>query len=299
MKNLNEEQIGTIYAISAFLFWGMIPIYFKQVADVDSFEVLIHRIIWSVVVLSFLLYFTKQNKELKIILKDFTQLKYLLLSSFFVSLNWLVFIIAISNDKILETSLGYFINPLVSIWLGYMFFDEKMNKNQKIAIAIVVLAILLQVFTLGYIPVISLALAFSFAFYGMVRKKVNIASIPGLFVETLLIFPLAVLYLIYLISNNESAFLGDSNYTTLMLLLAGLITVIPLLWFNAGVTRIKLTTIGMIQYIGPSVAFLIAIFVYDEQLNMAKFTTFGLIWFALAIFSFDAIKTKRKYKNTQ
>ena len=294
IKNLNEQQTGILYAISAFLFWGLIPIYFKQVASVDPFEVLIHRIIWSVVVLVFLLYFTKQFHHVKKILLNFTQLKYLLLSSFFVSFNWLVFIYAVSNNQILETSLGYFINPLVSILMGYLFFNETMNTKQKIAIFIVVVAISIQVISFGSLPIISLTLAFSFALYGMVRKKVNIASIPGLFVETLLLLPIALFYLGYLINTNHSATLAGDSYITYMLLLAGIITVLPLLWFNAAVTRLQLSTVGILQYIGPSVAFLVAIFIYDEAFTTEKVVTFSLIWFALCIFSYDAIYKKKK-----
>jgi chloramphenicol-sensitive protein RarD len=292
MKNLSNEQLGIFYAVSAFFFWGTIPIYFKQVSSVEPFEVLIHRIIWSVIVLVILLYFTKQFTEVKKILKDFTQLKYLLLSSFFVSLNWLVFIYAISVDKILETSLGYFINPLVFILMGYLFFNEKMNSTQKIAVAIAGFAIMIQIVSFGSIPIIALALAFSFVLYGMVRKKINVSSIPGLFLETLLLFPIALTYLIYLILNDSSALLGNDSYVSFMLILAGIITVLPLLWFNAAVTRLQLTSIGILQYIGPSVSFLIAIYIYNEPFTLEKVVTFSLIWIALAIFSYDVLKKK-------
>ena len=289
----DESKIGMIYAICAFTFWGLIPIYFKQVSSVLAFEVLIHRIIWSVVVLIILIVITKQSSIVKDLFKSLTKLKYLILSSFLVSVNWLIFIWAVSNNQIVETSLGYFINPLVNVVLGYLFFSERMNKNQYIAIAIAFIAVLYQVISLGELPLVSLALAFSFGLYGLVRKKIDVASIPGLFVETIVILPFALIYFYYLVDTNTSAFVGDDSYITLMLSLGGIITVIPLLLFNGAATRMKLTTLGFFQYIGPTLAFCVAIFIYNEPMNLDKLITFILIWIALVIFSWDGIKNKK------
>lgn len=290
----DEAKIGMIYAICAFTFWGLIPIYFKQVSSVLPLEVLVHRIIWSVVFLILLLILSKQVNAVKQIFSSFKKLKYLILSSLLVSTNWLIFIWAVSNDKIVETSLGYFINPLVNVVLGYIFFSERMNKNQYIAIFIAVIAVLYQVVSIGEVPIISLALAVTFGLYGLVRKKVSIPSIPGLFVETILLLPLALSYLYYLASNDNSSFFGDDSYIIFMLSLGGIITVLPLLWFNGAATRMKLTTLGFFQYIGPSIAFMVAIFIYNEPMNMDKLITFILIWIALIIFSWDGIKNRIK-----
>jgi len=291
--NTDESRLGMIYAVCAFAFWGLIPIYFKQVSDVTAFEVLIHRIIWSVVVLILLIIITKQIDIVKDLFKSLTKLKYLVLSSFLVSTNWVIFIWAVSNNQIVETSLGYFINPLVNVVLGYLFFSERMNRNQYIAIFIASLAVLYQIVSLGEVPIVSLALAFSFGLYGLVRKKIAIASIPGLFVETIVILPFALAYFYYLIDTNSSYFMGDDSYITFMLSLGGIITVIPLLLFNGAATRMKLTTLGFFQYIGPTIAFCVAIFVYNEPMNSDKMITFILIWIALVIFSWDGIKNKR------
>ncbi len=292
-SNSDESKLGMIYAICAFTFWGLIPIYFKQVSSVGAFEVLIHRIIWSVVVLILLIVITKQIDVIKELFKSLKQLKYLALSSFLVSANWLIFIWAVSNNQIVETSLGYFINPLVNVILGYIFFSERMNRNQYIAIFIAFIAVLYQVISLGELPLVSLALAVSFGLYGLVRKKIAIASIPGLFAETVIILPFALVYFYYLIDTNSSAFVSDDSYITLMLSLGGIITVIPLLFFNGAATRMKLTTLGFIQYIGPTLAFCVAIFIYNEPMNIDKLITFILIWIALVIFSWDAIKKKK------
>lgn len=283
-----------IYAVCAFTFWGLMPIYFKQIDTVSAIEVLVHRIIWSVVVLVILLIMSKQISIVKDIFKSIKQLKYLILSSLFVSSNWLIFIWAVSHNRIVETSLGYFINPLVNVVLGYLFFSERMNRNQYIAIFVATLAVVYQIVSLGEIPLISLSLAFTFGLYGLVRKKIAIPSIPGLFVETIVLLPFALVYFYYLVDTNSSAFFAGDSYITLMLSLGGIITVLPLLFFNGAATRMKLTTLGFFQYIGPSLAFMVAVFIYNEPMNMDKLITFILIWVALVIFSWDAIMTKRK-----
>ena len=294
---MNNERLGQVYAIFAFLFWGAIaPIYFKQVASVEPIEVLIHRIFWSFIILIPLLFITKQIEVFKLLIKDMKKLKYLAISTFFISLNWLVFIWAVANNKIIETALGYFINPLVSIFLGYLFFQERMSKYQNIAIFIAFFAVIYQVITLGTIPIVSLSLALSFAFYGMIRKKINVGSIVGLFTETLILMPFALIGIYYLISTNKISFLHSTLYIDLMLSLGGLITVIPLLLFNGAATRMKLSTLGFFQYIGPSCSFLLAIFIYNEELNFDKLITFCLIWIALVIFSLDSINTQQKNK---
>ena len=294
---MNNEKLGQIYAVLAFFIWGAIaPIYFKQVASVEPIEVLIHRIFWSFLLLIPLLFITKQIEVLKAIIKDTKKLKYLAISTLFISINWLVFIWAVGNNKIIETSLGYYINPLVSVLLGYLFFSERMTKYQYIAIFIAFIAVLYQVFTLGTIPLLSLALALSFAFYGMIRKKINVGSIVGLFIETLILMPFALIGIYYLISTGKISFLHSNTNIDLMLSLGGLITIIPLLLFNGAATRMKLSTLGFFQYIGPSCSFFVAIFIYNEEFNFDKLITFSLIWIALLIFSLDSINTKHKNK---
>ena len=295
---MNENRLGQVYAVLAFLFWGALaPIYFKQVSSVEPLEVLIHRIFWSFIILIPLLYITKQDKIFKLTIKDIKKVKYLALSTFFISLNWLVFIWAVGNDKIMETALGYYINPLVSVFMGYLFFSERMTKYQYVAIFIAFLAVLYQLITIGSIPLISLALALSFAFYGMIRKKVNIGSIVGLLIETLILMPFAIVGIYYLYINNSISFLNSSNYINIMLTLGGLVTVIPLLLFNGAATRMRLTTLGFFQYIGPTCAFLLAVFVYNEELNFDKLVTFCLIWLALVVFSIDSLKKMRGLKS--
>ena len=292
---MKEEKLGYIFAIFAFLFWGAVsPIYFKEVGGVTALEVLMHRVVWSFLILIPLVYLTKQTEVLKLLLKNKNKLKYLLYSTFFVSINWLIFIWAVANERIMEASLGYYINPLINIALGFIFFGERMTRNQNIAIVIAFLAVLYQIIALGTLPLVSLSLAVSFALYGMIRKKVDVGSIVGLFVETLMLMPLAIVYILYLFNTNSMAFLNESDYITFMLTLGGLATIIPLLLFNGAATRMKLSTLGFFQYIGPTCAFLLAVFVYNEEFNFDKLITFALIWLALIIFSLDAIMKKIK-----
>lgn len=292
---MKEVRAGYIYAILAFVFWGGVaPIYFKEVSSVSPLEVLLHRVVWSCVLLLPLVFITKQSKIFIRILFDKKKLTYLFFSTFFVSVNWLVFIWAVGNDKIIEASLGYYINPLVNVFLGFLIFKERMTLNQYIAIFIAFLAIVYQVVTLGEIPLVSLVLAFSFGFYGMIRKKVNVGSIVGLSVETLLLLPFALGYLLYLIQTESLSFLHESTYIDFMLILGGMVTITPLLLFNGAATRMKLTTLGFFQYIGPTIAFFVALLIYNEPFNTNKLVTFILIWIALAIFSLDVIIKKRK-----
>ena len=285
MKNFSQDKQGTIYAILAFSFWGMVPIYFKSVSHVEPLEVLIHRILWSVVFLTLIVFITKTTKNVTTILKDSKKLKILFISAILVSLNWLTFIWAISNNQIVEASLGYYINPLVSVVLGYLFFKERVNKTQLFAIFLALIAIVYQLYTLGELPIVSLILAFSFGFYGLARKKVHVESVSGLLIETLLISPIALIYFIYLQINGTSDFIFPLDKTSYLLVIAGIVTIIPLIWFNLAATKISMIKLGFLQYIGPSLSFLLAIFLYNEPFNLDKLITFIIIWIALLIFS--------------
>ncbi|WP_426416804.1 EamA family transporter RarD [Aestuariirhabdus sp. LZHN29] len=294
MQQRSESTTGIFYAIAAFTFWGIAPIYFKAVAHVPPLEVLAHRILWSVVLLLALLSISSQWSLTRQILADRRKLKLLLLSALLVGANWLTFIWAVSNERILEASLGYFINPLVNVVLSMVFFSERLNRGQTIAVLLAVAAVGYQVIVLGSIPAVALVLALSFGFYGLVRKKVAVAAVPGLAIETLLLLPLCLGYLGYLTIEQSSNFNLESPDTAMLLLLAGVITTVPLVWFNAAATRLSLTTIGFIQYLGPSIAFTLAILVYDEPFGSDKLVVFALIWSALVVFSLDAWHQQRK-----
>lgn len=291
---MTEQSKGYFFAITAFLFWGGIsPIYFKEVGSVDAFEILLYRILFSFITLLPFLLFKKEFHSFLTTIKDFKKIKYLFFSTLFASVNWLIFIWAVANEQIIEASLGYYINPLVNVLLGFLFLNERLTKNQNIAIFIALLAVVYQLITLGTIPLISLALAFTFGFYGLVRKKVNLGSIVGLFIEILILMPFTLIYIWYVYDVSNMAIMQDNHYVAWMLTLSGLVTVIPLLLFNGAATRMKLATLGFFQYIGPTMAFFVAIFIYDEPFNSDKLVTFILIWVALLIFSLDSLFKKK------
>jgi chloramphenicol-sensitive protein RarD len=285
LKNFTQEKQGTIYAILAFVFWGLVPVYFKAVSQVTPLEILIHRVLWSLFFLIIIILLTKTTKNVIKILKDRRKLKILVISSILVSGNWLTFIWAVSNNQIVEASLGYYINPLVNVTLGYIFFKERVTKTQLFAIFLAFLAIIYQLYKLGELPMVSLILAFSFGFYGLARKKVQVESVSGLFIETLLISPIALIYFIYLFKSGNSDFAYPLNATSYLLIMAGFVTIVPLIWFNSAATRISMMKLGFLQYIGPSISFLLAIFVYNEPFGFDKLVTFIIIWIALVIFS--------------
>lgn len=290
---MSEKNLGVLYAILAFLFWGGIsPIYFKELENVGSLEVLAHRVIWSFVLLLPILIYQNQ---LKVFISSFKNLKivsYLFASTILISINWLVFIWAIANERVLEASLGYYINPLVNVFLGYVFLKERMSKNQNTAIIIAFLAIVYEVILFGSIPYISLVLAFSFGIYGLIRKKIDLGSVLGLSIEIFLLLPFALFYIFYLFQNENLTFSFHLTYINILIIFGGLITITPLLLFNGAARRMKLSTLGFFQYIGPSFAFLLAIFLFEEEFSFFKLITFFLIWIALIIFSFDKILKK-------
>lgn len=288
---MTDIRLGQIYAIFAFLIWGgLSPLYFGELLFLSSFQFLLYSVIFSFCILLFLILLKNESSALLSILKDMKKLKYLFISSCLILVNWLIFIWGLSNNNILEISLGCYLNPFVNVLLGYFFLNEKMTKKQYIAIFITANAVLLQFIALGGISLLTISLALTFGFYGFIRKKADVPSLVGLFVEVLLILPFSIGCLIYLISKDNSVFHQVlSFYNIFLLIIGGLITVIPLLLFNGAARRMKLTTLGFFQFIGPSSAFLIAVFVYNEDLTFEKIIIFSLIWISLIIFSSDTL----------
>lgn len=276
---------GLGYALSAFLLWGLAPVYFKLVASVSAFEVLAHRVVWSVVILAVVVQFQGGWQALRAL--DRNTLKQLFFSSIFVSLNWLVFIWAVGQGRVLETSLGYFINPLITVLFGVVFLNETLRKWQVLAICLAFLGVSNQVVQLGYLPWVALALALSFASYGLMRKSIDIQPVQGLFVETVLLLPAALFYLAWLGYQDELVFGSLSLSMDGILIASGFMTTIPLLFFAAGARRLSLTVIGIVQYITPSITFFLAVFLYGESFSLAQLVSFVLIWLGLLVFTLE------------
>lgn len=286
---------GVFYAFSAFTLWAIAPIYFKSVAFVPPTEILAHRIVWSCLLVLLLIAGLRKGAQLMKVLRSGKAFMSMLASTLLIGLNWGTFIWAVNSNHMLSASLGYYINPLVSILLGMIFFGERLDLVKKVAVALCLVAVVFEVIQFGTLPWVALILALTFGFYGLVRKKVAVDSFTGMALETGLMFPVAVLYLMWA-GSPTSNLMENSAWTNWMLFLAGPVTMIPLMFFAAAATRVSLTTIGFFQYIGPSGMFVLAVFLYDEPLSSTKLVTFALIWSALAILVFDSVRKMRQPK---
>ncbi|WOT04993.1 EamA family transporter RarD [Shewanella youngdeokensis] len=291
-----EHRKGIIFAICAYTMWGFAPLYFKLLAEVPATEILLHRVLWSFVFVALLSSVLGGFGQVRLILKQPKKLAILCTTSLLIAANWLIFIWAVTNEHMLDASLGYFINPLVNVFLAMLFLGERLRKLQWAAVALAAIGVAIQLISFGSIPLVSLALACTFACYGLLRKKVNVDATTGLLVETALLLPLAVIYLLSNMGDSMTHLLSNDTYHNLLLLAAGIVTTIPLLCFAASAVRIPFTMLGFFQYIGPCIMFTLAITLFNEPFDMEKGITFAFIWAALALFTTDMLY-KRKLKN--
>ncbi len=283
----STARTGVAYGLAAFLWWGMVPVYFKAVSHVPPGEVLAHRIIWSVVLLVLMMRFQGRHGAGPAALRDRSTLITLLVTTLLIALNWFVFIWAVDNGQLLEASLGYFINPLVNVLLGVVFLRERLRKWQTISVLLAALAVGYLTVTHGRLPLVALVLAGSFGFYGLLRKTAKVDALVGLTVETTLLFPLALAYLGLQAWRHECVFATVSRGTDLLLMAGGIVTAVPLLWFANAARRLRLSTIGFMQYIAPTGQFLLAVMAFGESFTRAHLISFVVIWSALVIYSVD------------
>ena len=280
----HERRLGLTAGLSAFSIWGLAPIYFKLVATVRPDEIIAHRVLWSVVLLGIVLLLRKRRAVLAHIKVDARVLLALAITSILIALNWLIFVHAVNTDRVLSTSLGYFINPLMSVVLGLLVFRERLIPAQTLAVLIAAAGTAYLTWRIGQLPWIALSLASTFALYSVIRKLLDVGPMVGLFWETLLVSPLALGWLWWLQGQGELSFALDEPARALLLVGTGALTVAPLLLFAAGVRRLPLSTIGLMQYLAPSLTFVLAVFIYGEPFTMHHAITFGLVWLALALF---------------
>lgn len=290
----DTQVLGAFYALGAFSFWGVIPVYFKALAQVPAFEVVAHRILWSVILVAALLFILRRWRNVGPALRNRRLLATLALSGLFVAINWVVFIWAIGHGRILESSLGYFINPLVNILLGVVFLRERMRFWQWSAVVLAAVGVVFQVVQLGQFPWVSLALALSFGFYGLIRKVAPVDAFTGLFVETLIISPMAFGFLLYLGFEGSGTFGRQGVEMDGLLALAGVFTAVPLILFVQATKRLRLSTVGLLQYITPTGHLLLAVFIYGEPFTMVHKVTFGFIWLALAVYTVESFLRRRR-----
>lgn len=287
-----DYKIGIFFATATFVMWGILPVYFKQIQHINAVEILANRIFWSSIILFLILNFTKNSKDrLKLIISDKKTLNMLIFTGILISLNWGIYVYAVNTNRILECGLGYFINPMIYMILGVVILKEKIDIFGKISILLVFIAIIFQIFSVGNLPLISILLASTFAMYGLLKKRLNSPPLESLFIETLLPFTLSTIYIAY-IQLKGFGNLG-LNIDGLLLILCGIVTIVPLFTFNIATNKIKLSTIGFMQYISPTIAIIIAIFIYKEELDIFKTLSFTLIWISLILISIKNINNRR------
>jgi chloramphenicol-sensitive protein RarD len=288
---------GVVYALGAFLMWGVFPIYFKAVQGVPATEVLAHRVLWSLAFVALLLG-AMRNWRWVLQLREPRVLRSFVASALLVSLNWLIYIWAVQAGRVVDASLGYFINPLVNVLIGALVLHERLRPAQWAAVLLAALGVAWLTWQAGAPPWIGLALALTFATYGLLRKTAPLGALEGLAVETALLTPLALAWLLWLAWTGTSVFVAGfggghggsaSPAQSLLLLLAGPITAVPLLLFAAGARRIPLATLGLLQYVGPTLQLLLGVYLYDEPFDAAKGAGYGAIWIALAVFSVESL----------
>ncbi len=289
-----EVAQGTIYGFVAYIIWGIVPIYWPKLQPAGPIEILSHRVIWSLVVLAAYLWIRHKWSYVIAVLKDRRKVFILAAASVMIAVNWGLFIWASVSGRILDSSLGYYINPLFSIGLGVILLKEKLRNLQWLAIAIAAVAVLYLSVTLGAPPYVALSLAVTFSIYGYLKKLANVEAIESLTIETVLLAPLALGYLFYLSVQGQNTFGAHGLSHAAWLASAGIITAFPLALFGAAAIRIPLSTLGFIQYVGPTLQFLIGLYMFNEPMPRDRFIGFLLTWIAIGIISFDALRNRSK-----
>ena len=282
----DERARGLAYALAAYLSWGLLPLYFKALRPVPALEILAHRVLWSLALLAGLLAARGGWAAFRAPFRR-DKLPLLAVTTTLISVNWLVYIWAVQVGRVLEASLGYFVNPLVNVLLGVLFLGESLSGRQRAAVALAGVGVLVLVVRAGTFPWISLVLATSFGLYGLLRKRAAVDPVGGLLGETALLAPPALAYLALRAEAGTGAF-GTAPGVTVLLAAAGVITALPLVWFTLGIHRLRLSTMGLLQYVAPSGQFLLAVLLYREPFGPAHAAAFVFIWASLAIYSWDA-----------
>lgn len=284
---------GILYGIGAYFLWGFFPIYWKVLHDVSAFQVIGHRIVWSFIVLIIFILVTKQWQDFRSAAFNAKTIGIYAIAGVLLSINWLIYVWGVNADLIVETSLGYFINPLLSVLLGVVFLRERLRPAQWIPVILAAIGVIYLTVVYGRPPLIALSLAFSFGFYGLVKKLAPLGSLYGLTLETAIVLPVALIHLIMVEMNGTGAFLHMGARVDLFLAGAGIVTTIPLLMFASAAKQIPLTMVGILQYIAPTLQFLIGIFLYREPFDQSHLIGFSIVWVALIIFWIENFTANR------
>ncbi len=289
----SEARNGVVFGLLAYTMWGLFPVYFVWTSAVEPLEVLGHRVLWAVPFGALIITLRHQWREVRGALLDRSKLLLLALAALAISVNWLTYIWAIQQGRIFETSLGYYINPLIYVAVGVLAFSERLRRRQTIAVILATIGVLVLTFSGSTFPWVALVLGTSFTIYGVIRKQVVIGAMPGLFIETLLLFPLALAWMSWFAAQGEMSIAAGDAWISTLLVLGGPVTVLPLMFFAIAARRLPLTVIGFMQFLAPSLQFLVGVY-YGEPLTTAKLACFAFIWAAVLFFSYDALREGRK-----
>ncbi|KRB31952.1 MULTISPECIES: EamA family transporter RarD [Mesorhizobium] len=290
----SKARRGFLLALGAYLLWGLLPFYMKAVAHLPLAEVIAHRIVWSVPIAAAVLVWAGRTADFKAAIRSPRTIAMAALTAALISVNWGIYVWAIAVDRTVETALGYYINPLVNVVVGALLLGERLDKLQIAAVALAAIAVAVLTIEGGKLPWVSLALAFSFAAYGFFRKTLPIGPSQGFLLEVLLLSVPALFYIVYLIATGQDHVVSSNGTDTALLIGCGPVTSVPLLLFAFGAKLLRLSTIGIMQYIAPTMVFLIAVLIFDEPFGTTQAVAFALIWTALAIYSWSMLMTARR-----
>lgn len=290
------DRIGVLFTLAAYLLWGLFPLYFHALQDVSALEILAHRIVWSLVVTAAILMALRRGEWIRGLVKEPRTLAIFTGSALLIGLNWGTYVYSIVSGQTIEASLGYFINPLMSVALGALFLGERLSKAQLGAVALAAAGVLYITISTGTTPFLGLVLAASFALYGLIRKLAPLGSLEGMALENVILAPFALGYMFWLLERGELLFATEGWDVKTLLLLAGPITTIPLLLFASGVRRIPYSTVGIIQYVSPTIVFLLGRFAFGEPFSVEMMTGFVLIWTAVVVFTVDTVRTTARLR---
>lgn len=296
---MTKSRSGYLFGIAGYLMWGGFPLYFPLLEPGSPIEILAHRIWWSFATMLLVVLLTRRWRQFRAILADRRTLGFLALAAVVITVNWGMFIFGVTSGRVVETSLGYFINPLVTMLFGVIVLRERMGRAQWTALAIGVMAVVVLTIDYGRPPWVAIVLALSFGTYGLAKKKANVAAIESLTVETMLLTPAALGFLAWLTITGRSHFLSEGAGHTVLMVTAGIVTAIPLLCFGAATTRIPLTAIGLLQYLTPCLQFIIGVVVLGEQMSTGRWIGFGLVWLALVTFAVSAVRARPRFRVEQ
>lgn len=290
---MHENRRGLLSGIAAYLLWGLFPLYWPLLKPAGAVEILSHRVAWSLITMTAIVVVTQRLGRLRAVVADPRARRLLALAAVVIAVNWGTYIWGVNHDRVVETSLGYFINPLVTVVMGVVILGERLRRLQWLAVAIATIAVLGLTIEYGRPPWVALILAFSFGTYGLAKKQAAVEAVESLTFETLVLAPLALGYLVVLGFRGGSHFTTDGPGHTALLVLTGVVTAVPLLFFGAAAIRVPLTTLGLLQYLAPVLQFLLGVTLLGEQMSPMRWAGFGLVWVALALFTVESVRHHR------